>query len=113
MLKIARQGRIINKKWFDFVDSVEEKIVENWHDDGCKGYFLADDKFGAFGILWLREWKGDLRSEGILSHELHHAVQILLGDFRGMHNETEGLAYQYEYLFTQVLGKIRKIWRGR
>lgn len=90
-------------KWL--TEEVDKSIKESIEKDHL-GFFMHND---GRSILWLREFTDNWDFYGVLLHELHHAVFVILGSNKKMEEEIEAQAYQFEYLFQQIRRKIQKV----
>jgi hypothetical protein len=64
-----------------------------------------------YSMLYLIDWKQDLKHYKILAHELVHAVQFCMKDFLDMDKETEAVAYQHSFLFEEIGNELNKIYK--
>lgn len=95
-----------SKKFIDFINKDARKEVERMISERVGGLFLPCE--GA-SLLWLCEWKNNWEQIEILVHEVHHAVQAILGRHRNMMQEDEALAYQQQFLFREIRRKLQKL----
>lgn len=80
-----------------------------WGKDDDNGSFLwVDGPAGRMTILYLKEWpkKASWSNYQTLMHELHHAVDYVLVQCRGMGEEREAQAYAQEQMFEQIRRKL-------
>ena len=69
-----------------------------------QGFYLRTD---GLNLIYLDGW-GKHKNTLTLIHELHHAVHIHLHEDKRMTNEMEAMAYQMEYLFDQIVTKLKE-----
>lgn len=78
----------------------------NFDEKGCRGQYYSDSQGGS--VIWIESGRLDSETLSTIVHELHHAVYRSLGTRRGMQDEPEAQAYLIEYLFLQVLNKLKR-----
>ena len=59
-------------------------------------------------LLWLPRWKNTGEDILTLIHETNHLIHYVLNKDKGMGNETEAQAYQQEYLFKNIRGRLNQ-----
>ncbi len=81
-----------------------KRLEKDFFDiDSYEGFYM---RLEGLNLLYLERW-GRHEDSKTLIHELHHAVHIHLHNDRHMTNEIEALAYQMEYLYDQVVTKLK------
>lgn len=97
------------KKYYEWLKAMELKGDEfdschfsTWTIENVKTKLQVK-----YSILWLIDWKNDLRHYEILSHELVHAIQHYMEDFLDPKKEHEAVAYQHSYLFKNIANKLK------
>ena len=91
------------------------KDVITWLKDGIGkqtdngAFFWVESDHGRFTSLYLKDWANDWSHYETLMHELHHAVNYVLVDCRGMGKEPEAQAYAQEMLFHGIRRKLENL----
>lgn len=73
----------------------------------------TENKTGKIFILWLNNFNHDVRSHGLLVHEVSHAIFAML-NFRGVQIDTEKdisnetYAYTLEFFYTEILKRLNR-----
>lgn len=70
-------------------------------------FVWAPPQFGAT-LLYFPEWRFDWDHIETLVHEINHLLFFVLGQKKGMSDETEAMAYQNEFLFREIRRKLFK-----
>lgn len=68
-----------------------------WHNDGTT-------------LLYFPEWKNNWNHWDTLIHEISHLIDFVMVGGKRMSDETEGKAYQMEYLFREIRRKLWKLY---
>jgi hypothetical protein len=93
----------------EIVSSLEKDNIE---DKGVAGFFdslsIKSEKNFHANFLCIAEWpkKAGWVDYEVLIHELHHAVQMIMSEQKGMSTEREALAYAHENLFHTLRRKL-------
>lgn len=57
-------------------------------------------------ILWLKDVPNNIQNTSVLVHELSHLIDKIFGR-KALLEETEAKAYQFEYLFREIMKKLK------
>jgi len=95
------------------VEILEEnlKTMENRRDKG--GFMRFTTEKCAVSCLIILEWDRTLENNGLLVHELSHAIDFVLGNGKMMERETEAKAYQLEFLYLAIVRELDRKWYSK
>jgi len=96
----------------------DPKIIAAWDKDKKENdeRWLAGANNGCSwfhdgrSLVWFKDWKNNWEHWDTLVHELSHVIDQVLAVEKGMATETEGKAYQFEYLFRQIRRKLFQLY---
>lgn len=94
---------------YDFGDKNAETLIEHLekHKKNSVGIFTYDEESNTYTI-WLPQEPDTIALEGVLLHEINHAVFYLLDNLGMEHTVASDEAYSYlsEYLYVEIMNKF-------
>lgn len=96
---------MIKDKCLEWAEAI--RVREDFDDMKTSNFFSKwEYKDCHYSILWLLDWKRDMKHYSILAHELVHAVSFMLGKRMDIEKENEAVAYQHTYLFRKIATQL-------
>lgn len=94
---------------YDLGDKNAETLIKHLekHSEGSNGLFTWDEYSNTYTI-WLPRVPDTIGREGVLIHEINHAVFYLLDKLGMEHTQASDEAYCYlsEYLYVEIMNKF-------
>ena len=96
---------------YNFGDKNAETLIEylDRHSKGSNGLFTWHEDSNTY-IIWLPRVPDTIAWEGVLLHEINHAVFYLLDKLGMEHTAASDEAYSYlsEYLYIEIMTKFEE-----
>ena len=96
---------------YDFGDTNAKILIEHLdkHSNGSNGLFTWNEDSNTY-IIWLPQEPDTIVWEGVLLHEINHAVFYLLDKLGMEHTAASDEAYSYlsEYLYVEIMTKFEE-----
>lgn len=97
------------KERYEIEDRNAETLIKHLekHSEGSNGLFTWDEDSNTY-IIWLPRVPDTIGWEGVLLHEINHAVFYLLDKLGMEHTVASDEAYSYlsEYLYVEIMNKF-------
>lgn len=94
---------------YDFGDKNAETLIEHLekHSKNSVGIFTYNEETNTYTI-WLPQEPDTIAWEGVLLHEINHAVFYMLDNLGMEHTQASDEAYSYlsEYLYVEIMNKF-------
>jgi hypothetical protein len=96
---------------YDLGDKNAETLIEhlNKHSKNSVGIFTYNEESKTYTI-WLQQEPDTIAWEGVLLHEINHAVFYMLDNLGLEHTQASDEAYSYlsEYLYVEIMTKFEE-----
>ena len=93
--------------------SASKDIIDRWENKGCDFHEIGSNasvwEEDGLTLLWFKKWTKTWNDLNVLVHEIYHLIYLVLHKRKGMADEQEGCAYQFEYLFNEMRKKLDKL----
>ncbi len=115
-LEYLKKKSVNNKAYREWYNALKVKEGETSDCNHFSRWTVEELKNGRvidtihYSLLWLKDWKEDLRHYKILAHELVHAISFCMKDFLNPMKENEAFAYQHSYLFEKIATKLNELY---
>lgn len=85
------------------------KLVQDKKLNGC--HFLLEKDGDLRRVIWVEKFDWSVRSQATLAHELIHFVWAVLADKDTpvVRDNEETFAYYFDYFYTEIWWKLRKL----
>ena len=106
-----KEGVAALKERYEIEDRHAETLIEHLekHSEGSNGLFTYDEYSNIY-IIWLPLVPDTIGWEGVLLHEINHAVFYMLDKLGMEHTAASDEAYSYlsEYLYVEIMTKFEE-----